>query len=354
MLGRRKFLKRSAVVAATGMLPRSPRAAARQVYLLSWGGTIQTMLEQEGWGDEFRKDTGFEVTLVPKATSGEIIATAIAQKAKPQVDVVLCDHVPWLHGMDNGIFAPIDDKSVPNLANLYPIAPVRSGGKILGSIAYGDVVSILYQPEIFKKAGWAPPKAWEDLFRPEFKGRLVIPPVNNTFGMFTLIQLAKMNGGGVENIDPGFAALKKLAPNVFDWTTTFAKISNEFENEEAAIAVFSAGAAIEFRKRKIPVNISIPTPSYLSPTTAGVMLNGPNPEGGWALLNWLLSEKVLTLRATRFGQVPMNRKVNMAGGQDQLLPNPDMSKLEVLDYEKVLAQLPAWNDRFDKEVASIR
>ena len=354
MIARRKFLKRSAAVAAVGMLSRSVRAASKQVYLLSWGGTIQTMLEKEGWGDVFRKDTGFEVTLVPKATSGEIIATAIAQKDNPQVNVVLCDHVPWLSGMEKGIFAPIDEKGVPNLAELYPIAPIRSGGKIVGSIAYGDVVAILYQPAIFDKHKWAPPRNWADLFRPEFKGRLVIPPVSNTFGMFTLIELAKMNGGGIDNIDPGFAALKKLAPNVFDWTTTYAKISNEFENEEAAIAIFSAGAAIEFRKRNIPVNIAIPEPSYLSPTSAGVMLNGPNPEGGRALLNWLLSDKVLTLRATRFGQVPMNRNVKMNTGKDQLVPNPDMSKLEVIDYEKVLPQIQSWNDRFDKEIASIR
>ena len=61
---------------------------SKQVYFLSWGGTIQTMLEKEGWADQFAKDTGYTVTLVPKATSGEIIATAVAQKEKPQVDVV--------------------------------------------------------------------------------------------------------------------------------------------------------------------------------------------------------------------------------------------------------------------------
>jgi putative spermidine/putrescine transport system substrate-binding protein len=63
----------------------------KTVYFLSWGGTIQTMLEKEGWAEQFKKDTGYTVVLVPKATSAEIVATAIAQKAKPQVDVVMCD-----------------------------------------------------------------------------------------------------------------------------------------------------------------------------------------------------------------------------------------------------------------------
>ena len=54
------------------------QAQNKQVYFLSWGGTIQTMLEKEGWADQFAKETGYTVTLVPKATSGEIIATAVA------------------------------------------------------------------------------------------------------------------------------------------------------------------------------------------------------------------------------------------------------------------------------------
>ncbi|HSU05957.1 MAG TPA: extracellular solute-binding protein [Acetobacteraceae bacterium] len=354
MVLRRTVLRGSMLAVAAAALPFRARADDKQVYLLSWGGTIQTMLEKEGWGEQFRKDTGYSVTLVPKATSSEIIATAIAQKDRPQVDVVLCDHSAWLKGMHQGIFAPIDDAGVPNLAKLYPVALVKGPAGVVGAIAYGDVVAIIYQPDIFKRKNWAPPQGWGDLMRPEFKGMLVIPPVNNTFGMYTLIQLAKMNGGSIDAIDPGFAALKRLAPNVLDWTTTYAKIGEEFQNEEAAVAVFSSGSAVEFRKRGIPASVVIPSPAYLSPTTAGVMAKGPNPDGGRALLNWLLSDKVLTLRATRFAQVPMNRDVKMPTGGEQAVPNPDMATLEVIDYDKAMADLPGWTDRFDREIAQVK
>ncbi len=55
--------------AAVAML-WAPDVAAqnKQVYFLSWGGTVQTMLEKEGWAETFKKDTGYTVTLVPKAT----------------------------------------------------------------------------------------------------------------------------------------------------------------------------------------------------------------------------------------------------------------------------------------------
>ena len=88
---------------------------SKQVYFLSWGGTIQTMLEKEGWADQFAKDTGYTVTLVPKATSGESIATAVAQKEKPQVDVVMCTHLHFDHVGWNTM--KVGDRFVPTFPN---------------------------------------------------------------------------------------------------------------------------------------------------------------------------------------------------------------------------------------------
>ncbi|HYB57319.1 MAG TPA: extracellular solute-binding protein [Alphaproteobacteria bacterium] len=337
------------------LIAPAAQAAGKTVYFLSWGGTIQTMLEKEGWADEFKKDTGYEVTLVPKATSAEIIATAIAQKDKPQVDVVMCDHPAWVQGLHQGIFSAVDQEGVPNLADLYPIAPIKEDGKTMGVYAYGDVVGILYQPEVFKKNKWAPPTGWKDLMRPEFKGKLIIPPVSNTFGLYTLIEFAKMGGGGIDKIDPGFAELKALAPNVMDWTTTFAKIGEFFESGAAAIAVFSAGTGLEFKKRGIPVAIVMPDPAYLSPTSIGVMKNAPDPEGARVFMNWLLSPKVLAYRANRFGQIAMNKKVELTGEAAELLPpSSEMGKLAVIDYDAVLALRSAWNERFEKDIAPVK
>lgn len=354
---RRRLLASAAAIAlvACGWGAPPARAAGGTVYFLSWGGTIQTMLEKEGWADRFKKETGYDVQLVPKPTSSQIIATAIAQKDKPQVDVVMCDYAAWLQGLHQGVFAKLDDKSVPSLKELYPIAHIKQGGDTMGVFTYGDVVGILYQPDVFKQNGWAPPTGWKDLFRPEFKGKLIIPPVSNTYGLYTLIQLADMNGGSVENIDPGFKALEKLAPNVFDWTTTFAKIGSYFESQAAAIAVFNTGAGWEFKKRGIPVSIVVPDPAYLSPTAAGIMKNAPNPKGARAFLNWLTSKEVLTYRAERFGQIPMNRTVKLTGAAAGRIPTEaEMEKLKVIDYDTVLKKRPAWNQRFDQEVAPIK
>jgi putative spermidine/putrescine transport system substrate-binding protein len=338
-------------VLSLGSLDARAQDRGKQVYFLSWGGTVQTMLEKEGWADQFKKDTGYTVTLVPKATSAEIIATAIAQKDRAQVDVVMCDLIAFMQGVDQDIFGSLDPAKTPNLDKMLDIAKVRDKGVY----TYADVLSIVYQEDIFKRKGWAPPTSWKDLMRPELQGSLIIPPVSNTYGLYTLVELARMNGGSEQNIDPGFAALKKLAPGVVDWTTTFAKIGTMLQSESAAMAVFGNASGWEIKNKGAPVNVIIPQPAYISPTVVGMMKGAPNPEGANVLLNWIISEKVLTYRAERFGQTPMNREVKVSdAAKARVLTGDQLKNLVKLDYEKVLAQRADWNARFEREIATIK
>jgi putative spermidine/putrescine transport system substrate-binding protein len=332
--------------------PATAQDKSKQVYLLSWGGTIQTMLEKEGWADRFKADTGYTVTLVPKATASEIIASAIAQKDKPQVDVVLCDLIAFLQGVDQDIFAKLDPAKVPNLAKVEDFAKLPDNK---GVYTYGDVLAIIYNEQVFKKKGWAPPTTWSDLLRPELKGSIIIPPVNNTYGLYTLVELARMNGGSESNIDPGFATLKKLAPGVVDWTTTFAKIGTMLESETAAIAVFAQASGWEIKAKGAPVQVVVPKPAYLSPTVIGAMKAAPNPEGAAVLVNWMIGEKVLGYRAERFGNTPMNREVKVQGeAAKRVLTGDELKSLVKLDYEKVLSHRSEWNARFEREIATVR
>ena len=67
----------------------------------------------------------------------------------------------------------------------------------------------MYNTKVFKEKGWAAPTSWNDLKDPKFKKLLVIPPINNTYGLYTLMMYARMNGGGEKNIEPGFKVMKE-------------------------------------------------------------------------------------------------------------------------------------------------
>jgi putative spermidine/putrescine transport system substrate-binding protein len=331
--------------------PRLGRAADKTVYLLTWGGTIQAMLERDNWAKKFADATGYTVVLVPKATGIEIMATAVAQKAQPQVDVVQSDLLPWLGGVQQGLFVPLDKAAVPNLSSLYEPALVKSGGQVVGVQPYGDVFCLIYNKEVFAKNGWAPPTQWTDMERPELKGQLLIPPASSIYGIYFLIIAARAHGGDEKNIEPGFTVMKKIGPGVVDWSDTFAKMSQFLADGTASLAFHGIAGALDMVARKLPVGYVVPDPVYFSPTAMGVMKNGPNPAGAAAFVNWWISPEVQSYRAETYGQTVMNREVKLSDAAGAKLPSKEkLGKLVEVDYATVLANRQAWSDRLQREV----
>ena len=357
--GGRSITRRSAntliAAAATSVFAPYVKAADdKTVHLLTWGGTIQQMLERDNWAQKFTEATGYRVVLVPKATGTEIMATAIAQKASPQVDVVQADLLPWLGGVEQGIFVPIDEAGVPNLANLYPSALMKDakGTQILGVQPYGDLLCLIYNKDTFAKKGWQPPTKWSDLERPELKGQILIPPSTSAYGLYALIIAARDHGGSETNIEPGFTAMKQIGSGVVDWSDTFAKMSQFLDDGTAAIAFHGIAGALDMQRRKLPVAYVIPEPTYMSPTAMGIMNNGPNPTGARAFVNWWLSAQVLGYRAETYGQTVTNKEVVLSDAAAARLPSKEkMAKLVEIDYYTVLKNRPAWVDRFQREVS---
>lgn len=332
-----------AIAAAGGAVAQG---ANKTVYFLTWGGTVQQTLEKEGWGRKFTEATGYTVQLVPKATGPEIIAAAIAQKDKPQVDVVQSDLLPFLAGDQQGLFQPLDAKDIPNIAKLAPVARVNANT----IMTYGDVMAIIYNHEVFAQKKWAEPKAeWGELMRPEFKGGLVLPPVNTTYGLYVLITLARVHGGSEHQIGPGFEALKKLAPGIVEWPTTFARMGQFLQDGSAAVGFYSSSSAAEMARRGVPVKYVVPKPLFFTGTAAGIMKNAPNPEGARAFLNWWLSKEVMTFRAERYGNVTMNAEVTT-----NPIPVATLNDMQRVDYAEVNARRADWIKVFEREVLPLK
>jgi putative spermidine/putrescine transport system substrate-binding protein len=333
----------AAAIAVAALAAGDAAAQNKTVYFLSWGGTVQQTLEKEGLGKKFTEATGYNVVLVPKATGPEIIAAAIAQKDNPQIDVVQTDLLPFLAGDDQGIFAAIGEKDIPNIGKMPDFAKLRGDH---GVLTYGDLFAIIYNEEVFKKNGWAPPKAdWAEIERPEFAGKLVLPPVNTTYGTYVLLQLARIHGGSESNIEPGMAALKKLAPGVVEWPNTFARMGQFLQEETAAIGVYSSSTAEEMKRRGIPVNYVVPQPMVFSGFAAGVMKNAPNPEGAKVFLNWLIGKDFLSHRLERYGNITLSSDV-----PSKEVTAADIGKMQPIDFDKVNAERPGWSARFESEI----
>jgi len=73
-----------------------------------------------------------------------------------------------------------------------------------------QLIGIAYNP----KKITTPPTSWEDLWKPEYKGRVGITGSPSSLGTAFMVEIAKLHWRLGNNIEPAFEAVKKLLPNV--------------------------------------------------------------------------------------------------------------------------------------------
>ena len=95
-----------------------------------------------------------------------------------------------------------------------------------------QLIGIAYNPKKVK----TPPTSWEDLWKPEYKGRVGITGLGSSLGTAFMVEIAKMNGGSETNIEPAFEAMKKLLPNVGAISPSPGALAALFQQGEIDIA----------------------------------------------------------------------------------------------------------------------
>src|SRR5215216_2557074 len=147
--------------------------------------------------------------------SGNMLERIGAQGGAPRLSIAHWDTPIGVEACARGLCEPMDASRIPNLAQLDPKSVIKDDqGRIV--LLSPEVVGIglVYNEEMFKKNNLLPPTSWADLTRTELKGRISVTAPASTFGTAALVMYAKMNGGGESNIDPGFAFVQSLMPNM--------------------------------------------------------------------------------------------------------------------------------------------
>lgn len=213
-MDRRSFAKTALVLAAglgTGLWAL-PAAAQQTVTVMAYSGLFQDRYTQAVIAPFEKANPGLKVVYAPMASSGAMIGQLRAQKAAPQVDVVIMDVSVAKAGTDEGMFVKLDEKAFPVIADLYPNARFPD---VAGVAVTFDNLVMLYNSEAWPK----PPTSFADLASPAAKGKVVIPGIPDIQSMSLLAILDKKNGGpGVEGkFAKGFEAMEPIAPNVQTW-----------------------------------------------------------------------------------------------------------------------------------------
>ena len=349
---RREFIKAAGVAAAAAALGTGGRALAadkpEQMVVMTWGGL---------WGDQIRAgvDTAFE-----KATGVKVVqdrgSSPVERITKIKVNLSnqIFDLVQLHDGLvplavKQGVLEPIDRKS-PRLTNLKDVYPRFIKDYWVAMIF--SPLGIIYNTKLVKNA----PKAFADLWRPEFKGRIVLPDISHSIGTYIIPIGALAGGKDPKDEAAGFEMLKRMVALQPIWAKDTDSIMNALRSEEAVIGLLYASQTFTVKGWGSPVEWVYPKEgAILYSSGTGIAKNTKNKELAETYLNLTLDPKVETLYAEKFNYPGTNRKmVGLLSPELQArvkISDDELNRIIELDHGWMGDRRAEWTDRWNRVVA---
>jgi putative spermidine/putrescine transport system substrate-binding protein len=298
--------------------------------------------------DPFGQKFNAKVNLT-QALTGDIVAKVIAQKDNPQFDVVQGAEPGIAKLAAMGLLEQLDPAKIPNMAQLLPGSVVNNT-----YINYDfSLDAVAYNTQKIT----TPPTSWLDLWKPEYKGHVIIGASNTCCALTLIIELNQALGADYhQTVDPAFQKLQELKPSLLTVYTSHDQATQLLSSGDAVIAAWSGDRSYAAELNGNPVKTVYPSSGSVSgPDAIGIVKGGKNIAAAEAFVNWVLEKEQLTNLETYGINVPSRTDALDALPPEAKngLPSADVLKSVInLDVPFVASHSAAWLDRFDKEIAS--
>lgn len=297
-LNRRDLLAGAGVLAAS--MAVRPAFGAEKFVIGTFGGTYEKILDasvipgfESANNVQVQKELGWGSKFIPKI---------IASRKNPPFNLVYINEDEAIFGQGAGLWEDIDTSSTPNVNDIYnvckpDVVPMYTG------IIYEFTCA--YNPEKMDA-----PKSWADLWRPGLN--VGVPHISSTYGMIFLMIAAQLNGGSIENLDPGFKALKDL-PNMKIYkgvTDGFGK----FQRGEVDAALFYRHRIQILKDDGLGIDFTTPSEgTYGMRTGVQIPKNAGNVAAGLDWANRMMGPEYQTAFAPKLYS-PSNKNVSLDPG----------------------------------------
>jgi putative spermidine/putrescine transport system substrate-binding protein len=326
-----------ATVVSLTLAAAGSAAAQEKLTIQIWGTTWQSAFQEVS--KAFEQKTGVKVDVVTQSSSGEGLVKLQAMKPKPAVDIwFTTSSVAARAAADQQLFAKIPTAELPSLKGLKP-ATYNSDWVA----AYYYPVGIIYKTKEVKK----PITSWADLWAPEFKGQLALPNLAMYQGSMLLVA-AVLNGGSVDNVDPGFKAFERIKPNVALFYGSDAQARQAMAQGEVSVLVAPPSQAKRMRDQGIEVKMISPKPAPMLFDVMMLVRSG-NEKNALKYIDFVASLEMQELISARLGMAPVSSTAKPSDELVDELPKPGDEV--AFDDAKLNANISAWTERFNKEIA---
>ncbi len=322
----------------------SASASAQQLNVAIFGGSFAENV-RTCVAEPFTRATSTRVNFV-LGNSVQNAARLRATRGRPDVDVAYMDLQVAVQAKAEGLLDQIDPARLTNLPDIYPSA-VDPDRRWIGFM-YSST-AIAYNPRELR----TPPSSWADLWSPALRGKIAIGDISATSGQHFLIAAARLNGGSVENTEPGFRAIRELRPHVVTLYTQADQVVQLIERGDIAAAVWFSDRVGAAARSGVPVAVVFPSEGAIGilPTFA-IPQGARNKALAEQYMDRALSSDAQRCFAERQYAGPTNRRVELPAELAALVPyRESVDRLYFPPPEVVAQNLPAWTDRWNREIA---
>ncbi|MEV0608671.1 extracellular solute-binding protein [Polymorphospora rubra] len=274
----------------------------------------------------------------------KILAAKQATPDKPLVNMGFFNSQISAQGDLDGTWNTLDYAALSNATDISDtFRRPNSNGIGIGA----DQIGIVYNTENIS----TPPAGWADLWDDRHRGKLTL----FDYWWQVVFMAARLNGGSLSNMDPGWNLWREKAGNIRTLVTANPEWQQVLSNGTADITSCWNGTGLQFKADGAPVDYVVPAegaiavPVYLQ-TVQG---NSDNQqEICLDILNEMLAPKWCQMWAETAVQAPANSGVTLPADLAGLpgFQQANVDKLISVDWGLVAQQNAAWRSRWDADV----
>ena len=283
---------------------------------------------------------GAEVQLL-LGGAGDRLAKLYAEKSSPSMDVAYINVHTAPQAVTDGV-AEAADKSLPVYADLYDFAKEAGG--------YGAAIApvgIQYNKDVFSE-----PPTWEDLFQPEYAGKIAFPTWPSTGSDALLGIVGRMLGGDEHDTDAIIQKLQELKPVPLVYTSND-ELAQYISQGLVVAAPNQSSYAEALNEQYDNLGFVLPSEpcSVLAMDTIVITEGTKNRDLALAYVQLALDPKTQTVFAEKAYFSPTNSKVTLSDSvSEKVVDGEEVASLINLDWPFIVQIRKELTERWNKDL----
>lgn len=327
---------------------------ADQITFYSTGGSWARKMK-EAILKPFTEETGVKVNLQTYGSPSSMLSKIKAGQA--DVDAMLMTDPPLYQGVEDGIWAPLRTKNIPNLDRIQRFKP--------SDVPYDPGDRIHHVPNTYGAYGLvyntekvdSEPQTWKDLYTNQFQGNLTLSQFTSSVVGTAALDL----GYDINSFANDDAKVKKVWDRVrkqnkytYQWWDSATTAQQLFTNNSATVGNFWVGRTRVLKNENdVPLKYTLPKDGavgYVSVWAVNSKIDDPKRYTCERLLNYILADEPSRRLANLISYAQANKISDPPESYSSIPDRKHAEKIHVWDQSVFQKHQQSWSQKFQEIV----